>query len=154
MKTSELRKVTRRHPDQSSEGKRLRYLIKTNTRCTRAKQARRGDELTAFVTAEGHRLRILRNSCTKIEWHVDHIIPLKGKTVSGLHVWNNLQVIPKTLNLRKGAQENYHPLYYQWPAGLQAGTGSGEEGTSGAGEGTSGEEPCQSDVGAEGGGPS
>ena len=35
-------------------------------------------------------------------WHVDHIIPLKGKIVSGLHVVDNLQVIPGSENSRKG----------------------------------------------------
>lgn len=34
-------------------------------------------------------------------WEVDHIVPLKSKIVCGLHVHNNLQVIPKTLNRRK-----------------------------------------------------
>ena len=35
-------------------------------------------------------------------WHVDHIIPLQGKTISGLHVVDNLQIMPGSENSRKG----------------------------------------------------
>lgn len=35
------------------------------------------------------------------KWHVDHIIPLQGKSVSGLHVIDNLQVIPASVNIAK-----------------------------------------------------
>lgn len=79
------------------------YRDKANLRATRAKKARIDDELTKLVTFEAHDLRKRRNKATGIEWHVDHIVPLNGKTVSGLHIWSNIQVIPKQMNLRKGA---------------------------------------------------
>lgn len=44
---------------------------------------------------------------TEHEWQVDHIIPLQGKNVSGLHVPENLQVIERSINSKK--RNKYEP---------------------------------------------
>lgn len=102
-------KLTRMSPlENTPEREKQRQLDKANARCTRAKLARRTDEFTQFVYKEAHDLRKLRNTLTNFDWHVDHIIPLKGKEVCGLHVWNNFAVIPKVENLRKGNNHTVH----------------------------------------------
>jgi len=50
---------------------------------------------------EIYHLAQLRTKMLGFEWHVDHIIPIKAKNVSGLHVPNNLRVIPAKENLSK-----------------------------------------------------
>ena len=34
-------------------------------------------------------------------WHVDHVIPLAGEYVCGLHHHDNMQLLPGSVNLRK-----------------------------------------------------
>lgn len=58
-------------------------------------------EFDEFVMDEAARLCAERKAATGIEWHVDHIIPLRARSASGLHIAGNVQVIPATLNYAK-----------------------------------------------------
>lgn len=73
-----------------------------------ASVARRAKRIPAWLSAddkwmlqEAYALAKQRTQMFGFVWEVDHIIPLRGATVSGLHVPTNVQVIPKALNRSK-----------------------------------------------------
>lgn len=99
-----------RNPDRVKE--QSREWSKNNPeKCARKSSERRAATFRAippWLSAEDRALiaekfaeskRITKE--TGIKHSVDHIIPLKGRTVSGLHVPWNLQVIPFVDNVRK-----------------------------------------------------
>lgn len=71
----------------------LKKVIR-NSRSKRATPAWLTPEMKRQIS-EVYRLR-------PVGYHVDHIIPLCGKNVSGLNVPWNLQYLPATENLKKG----------------------------------------------------
>lgn len=101
-----------REANREKERARKRTWRADNREKVRAKTARRSaskiqrtvgweTELTALVEMEAADLARRRDAVTGCKWHVDHIVPLRGKAVSGLHVWNNMRVIPAVVNMRK-----------------------------------------------------
>ena len=57
-----------------------------------------------WMISEAYELAALRTKLFGFSWHVDHVVPLRGALVSGLHGPHNLQVIPGLDNMRKSNQ--------------------------------------------------
>lgn len=82
---------------------RHKYLANATARKQHIKQATPiwSTEIDKWMIAEAYLLAKQRSVATGIDWDVDHIIPLRGKTVCGLHVPLNLQLLPRPDNNAK-----------------------------------------------------
>lgn len=89
--------------------KNWQFINKDKVRATRATYKYSKRNATPSWLTNEHYLQIeslywlakLQKELTDIDFHVDHIVPLRGKTVCGLHVPWNLQVLSAKDNLSK-----------------------------------------------------
>ena len=94
VKAKHLRHI-RKHPDAYT----ARSVASVAKRAKRVPQWLTLDD--RWMMREAYKLAKLRTQLFGFTWEVDHIIPLRGAFVSGLHVPTNLQVIPKSENRNK-----------------------------------------------------
>jgi hypothetical protein len=86
-------KLKNRHSVYATNAKRRGQLLNATPKWFNKHHNKQIKEL--FICAEMFTL------FTGEKYHVDHIIPLCGKNINGLHVPWNLQVIPAKENLKK-----------------------------------------------------
>ena len=61
--------------------------------------------------ADIEKIKAIYREAERTGMTVDHIIPLRGQLVSGLHVENNLQLLPGSVNYSKGNKFDMENLF-------------------------------------------
>lgn len=99
-KTHERSLARLKHYRTSLEGKATRSALQSKRKASQLKRTP--------VWADYDKIKAYYDVCAffnevngYIKYHVDHIVPMQGKNVSGLHVHNNLQVILAQDNMNK-----------------------------------------------------
>lgn len=97
-----------KHPGKTTEQRRAwkkqnPHSVAAATALRRAKKKNATPRwANLFFIQEAYHLARMRTTLFGFKWEVDHIIPLQSKEVCGLHVENNLRVIPASINRLKG----------------------------------------------------
>jgi hypothetical protein len=99
-------KVTEYNKQWWSENKDKRAAYEGKRRSMQLQRTPTWDP-DAHLIAAKYQLAAMLSEASGVHYHVDHIIPLQGKKVSGLHVFSNLRVIPGTENVKKS---NKYPI--------------------------------------------
>lgn len=107
------KKLEYRNKNITKENERTRRWKKTNpdkvNHLNATRRARKRNAMPKWLTKEQiNEIKSFYTTARKTSatfdesFHVDHIIPLKGDNVCGLHVPWNLQILPGSVNISKG----------------------------------------------------
>ena len=95
-------KASKRAYAASPQGKIKKYVSTAKRRASQLQRTPKWLNEIDFERIENeYRLAALLTKVTRSPWHVDHVIPLQGKFVSGLHVPSNLRVLQASENIAK-----------------------------------------------------
>ena len=100
--TSEKQKAASKEYYYKNKKKVAKRMVSTSARRRAAKIKRTPSWSDLEHIGQFYEARQAISEATGVEYHVDHMIPLQGEMVSGLHVPANLQIIRAEANLSKG----------------------------------------------------
>lgn len=85
----------------------LRASYRANKEAYVAQAAKRRalEKLAVPTWVETEQIKLLYKKASEFALEVDHVVPLNGKTVCGLHCWENLQLLDASLNRSKSNRE-------------------------------------------------
>jgi len=86
----------KKNPDKHTHRQALRRANKNRATPNWLTEAQKKQIQSIYTSAKA------MESKFGLKYHVDHIVPLNGKNVCGLHVPWNLQLLEASLNIRKG----------------------------------------------------
>lgn len=108
------REITKSYRERNLEKERARYTRynklnpEVRARISAERRASQKNATPPWLTEEHkEQIKLIYQHAKECEmltgdkYHVDHIIPLNGENVSGLHVPWNLQVLPADINIAK-----------------------------------------------------
>jgi hypothetical protein len=84
------------------EGRKVRYALDPSEAIWQARVRRDRVAQQTPRWADRNAIGAIYRKARDLGMTVDHVVPLRGKNVSGLHVEHNLQIIPRSENSSKG----------------------------------------------------
>jgi hypothetical protein len=95
-------RIRLKHKAHYTKNKESYAARATNRRAAKLKATPKWfSELDHIILEEMYAINMLRKDMFGIQYHIDHIVPLQGNNVSGLHYHQNWQILTAQENFKK-----------------------------------------------------